>query len=148
MEVILQEKIYKLGNLGDKVAVKAGYARNFLIPQGKAIPATGENLAAFEIRRAGLEARAAEVLSDAEQRAAALSELTVIIPVRSGEEGKLYGSIGVREIAAAITKVGVTIQKREITLTEGPIRLLGEHKVQIQLHSDVTTEVTLQVVAE
>ena len=148
MEVILQEKIYRLGDLGDKVSVKAGFARNFLIPQGKAVPATGENLAAFEVKRAELEARAAEALTEAEKRKAVLTNVSVSIAVRSGEEGKLYGSVGVREVADAMSAQGIEVEKRELSLPEGPIRTLGEHKVHIQLHSDVNIEILVQVIPE
>ena len=148
MEVILQEKIYRLGDLGDKVAVKAGFARNYLIPQGKAVPATGENLAAFEARRGELEARASEMLAQAHERAEAFANLNVSIAVRASEEGKLYGSVGVSEIVKVMMQQGITVEKREISLIEGPIRTLGEHKIQIQLHSDVTTDTIIHVIAE
>lgn len=147
MEVILLEKIANLGNLGDKVAVKAGYARNFLLPFGKATPATAENVAAFEARRAELEKLAAEKKAEADARAAQLAELTVTIAANAGEEGKLFGSIGTRDIADAVTAAGVAIEKSEVRLPDGALRNLGEFDVVVQLHTDVETTVKLVVVA-
>jgi len=148
MEVILLEKIANLGNLGDKVAVKAGYARNFLLPFGKATPATAENVAAFEARRAELEKLAAEKKAEADARAAQLAELTVTIAANAGEEGKLFGSIGTRDIADAVTAAGVAIEKSEVRLPEGPIRVTGEYDIELQLHTDVEVTIKLAVVAE
>ncbi|MGY8811776.1 MAG: 50S ribosomal protein L9 [Pseudomonadales bacterium] len=147
MEVILLEKIANLGNLGDKVAVKAGYARNFLLPFGKATPATSANVEAFEARRAELEKIAAEKTAEAEARAAKLAELSVTITANAGEEGKLFGSIGTRDIADAVTAAGVDLEKSEVRLPEGPLRNVGEFDVVVQLHSDVETTVKLIVVA-
>ncbi|MEH6685974.1 MAG: 50S ribosomal protein L9 [Halopseudomonas sabulinigri] len=147
MEVILLEKIANLGNLGDKVAVKAGYARNFLLPFGKATPATSANVEAFEARRAELEKIAAEKTAEAEARAAKLAELSVTIAANAGEEGKLFGSIGTRDIADAVTAAGVELEKSEVRLPEGPLRNVGEFDVVVQLHSDVETTVKLIVVA-
>jgi large subunit ribosomal protein L9 len=147
MEVILLEKIANLGNLGDKVAVKAGYARNFLLPFGKATPATAENVAAFEARRAELEKLAAEKKAEADARAAQLAELTVTIAANAGEEGKLFGSIGTRDIADAVTEAGVAIEKSEVRLPDGALRNVGEFDVVVQLHTDVETTVKLVVVA-
>lgn len=147
MEVILLEKIANLGNLGDKVAVKAGYARNFLLPFGKATPATAENVAAFEARRAELEKLAAEKKAEADARAAQLAELTVTISANAGEEGKLFGSIGTRDIADAVTAAGVAIEKSEVRLPDGALRAVGEFDVVVQLHTDVETTVKLVVVA-
>ncbi|HDY99827.1 MAG TPA: 50S ribosomal protein L9 [Pseudomonas sabulinigri] len=147
MEVILLEKIANLGNLGDKVAVKAGYARNFLLPFGKATPATSANVEAFEARRAELEKIAAEKTAEAEARAAKLAELSVTITANAGEEGKLFGSIGTRDIADAVTAAGVELEKSEVRLPEGPLRNVGEFDVVVQLHSDVETTVKLIVVA-
>ncbi|MEL0167804.1 50S ribosomal protein L9 [Halopseudomonas sp.] len=147
MEVILLEKIANLGNLGDKVAVKAGYARNFLLPFGKATPATAENVAAFEARRAELEKLAAEKKAEADARAAQLAELTVTIAANAGEEGKLFGSIGTRDIADAVTAAGVAIEKSEVRLPDGALRTVGEFDVVVQLHTDVETTVKLVVVA-
>ncbi|TXS96734.1 50S ribosomal protein L9 [Parahaliea maris] len=149
MEVILLENIVNLGGLGDKVDVKAGYGRNFLVPQGKAVPATEANIAEFEARRADLEAAAAEALAAAEKRAEALSALEgVSIGANAGEEGKLFGSIGTRDIAEALTAAGAEVDKSEVRLPEGALRELGEFEVDIQVHGDVTATVTIAVVAE
>jgi len=148
MEVILLEKVGKLGGLGDKVAVKSGYGRNFLIPYGKAVPANDANVAEFETRRAELEKVAAEKLGVAEARAAQLNEKEVTIVSKAGDEGKLFGSIGVRDIADAVTAAGVEISKAEVRLPEGAIRTVGEFDVAIHLHSEVNTTVKLIVVAE
>lgn len=148
MEVILLEKVGKLGNVGDKVAVKAGFGRNFLIPHGKALPATASNITEFEARRAVLEAAAAEKKASAEARAAQLAELTVTIAANAGDEGKLFGSIGTRDIADAITAAGVEVTKSEVRLPEGALRETGEFDVDVQLHSEVTQAVKLIVEAE
>lgn len=147
MEVILLEKIANLGNLGDKVAVKAGYARNFLLPFGKATPATAANVEAFEARRAELEKNAAERKAEADARAAKLAELTVTITANAGEEGKLFGSIGTRDIADAVTAAGVEVEKSEVRLPEGPLRNVGEYDIVLHLHTDVEATVKLVVVA-
>ncbi|NRA41562.1 MAG: 50S ribosomal protein L9 [Pseudomonadales bacterium] len=148
MDVILLEKVGKLGDLGDKVSVKAGYGRNFLFPFGKAVPATKENLADFEARRAELEAAAAEKLTGAEGRAAKLNELEVSIEANAGDEGKLFGSIGTRDIADAISAAGVEVSKAEVRLPYGAIRELGEFEVDVQVHSDVTATIKLSIVAQ
>lgn len=149
MDVILLEKVGKLGAIGDKVAVKAGFGRNFLIPQGKAVFATEANLADFEQRRAELEAAAADKLGKAEARAAALAELaSVTITAVAGEEGKLFGSIGTRDIAEAITAAGVELAKSEVKMPEGALREIGEFEVSIQLHSDLTTAIQVVVAEE
>lgn len=149
MEVILLEKVGKLGAIGDKVAVKAGFGRNFLIPQGKAVFATEANLADFEQRRAGLEAAAADKIGKAEIRAAALAELaSVTITAVAGDEGKLFGSVGTRDIAEAITTAGVELVKSEVKLPEGALRELGEFDITIQLHSDLSATVQVIVAAE
>lgn len=148
MEVILLENVRNLGKLGDKVDVKPGYGRNYLIPQGKVTPATKDSLAAFEQRRAELEKKAKETLEAAQQRAEQAEKVTVTIASRAGDEGKLYGSIGVREVAMAITEAGVEVKKREVNLPEGPIRSLGQHQVNLQLHPEVETTIALQVVDE
>ncbi len=148
MEVILLEKIGKLGNLGDKVAVKAGYGRNFLIPQGKAVPATEANVAKFEERRAELEAAAAEALSAATARAEALNEKEVTIVSKAGDEGKLFGSIGTKDIADAVTAAGTEVEKSEVRLPEGALRNIGEFDVDVQLHPEVTATIKLTIVAE
>ena len=149
MDVILLENMGNLGVLGDKVDVKAGYGRNFLIPQGKAVPATQENIAIFEARRTELEAVAAESLAAAEARAKAIDELSdLVIPASAGEEGKLFGSVGTRDIANALTKAGCEVNKAEVRLPEGVIRELGDFQIMIQLHSDVAINVAVSVVAE
>lgn len=146
MEVILLEKIANLGGLGDKVAVSAGYARNFLLPFGKATPATASNLEAFEARRAELERIADEKKGEAETRATKLVDLTVTIAANAGEEGKLFGSIGTRDIADAVTAAGVLVEKSEVRLPEGPLRNVGEYDVALHLHTDVEASVKLVVV--
>lgn len=149
MEVILLENISNLGTLGDKVDVKAGFGRNYLIPQGKAVPATEDAVAQFEARRAELEAAAAEALAAAEARGAQINALEQItIAANAGEEGKLFGSIGTRDIADAVTAAGVTIDKAEVRLPEGALRETGEYEIDIQVHGDVTASVAVAVVAE
>lgn len=149
MDVILLEKVGKLGAIGDKVAVKAGFGRNFLIPQGKAVFATEANLADFEQRRAELEAAAADKLGKAEARAAKLAQLaSVTISAVAGDEGKLFGSIGARDIAAAVSSAGVELAKSEVKMPEGPLRELGEFEVTIQLHSDLSTSIQVVVAEE
>ncbi len=147
MEVILLEKVANLGSLGDKVKVKAGYGRNFLLPYGKAVPATVENIKAFEERRAELEKAAAEKLAAAQARAEALEGASFTITSKAGEEGKLFGSIGVRDVADAITAGGTDVEKSEVRLPEGPIRLTGEYEIELQLHTDVEVTINLAVVA-
>jgi large subunit ribosomal protein L9 len=148
MQVILLEKVGKLGNLGDQINVKAGFGRNYLIPYGKAVPATKSNVADFESRRADLEAAAAEKATVAQGRAAQLAELSITIEANAGEEGKLFGSIGTRDLADAITAAGVEVSKSEVRLPEGVIRELGEFDVAVQLHSDVTQTVKVAVIPE
>ncbi|WP_257264973.1 50S ribosomal protein L9 [Endozoicomonas sp. ONNA2] len=148
MEVILLEKIAKLGKLGDKVTVKNGYGRNFLIPFGKALPATSGNLATFEARRAELENSANEQLGSAQKRAEEMAEIELTLTAKAGEEGKLFGSIGARDLAEAITSAGVPVAKSEIRLPEGPIRAVGEYDVGIQLHSDVAATIKVFIEAE
>lgn len=148
MEVILLEKVGKLGGLGDKVSVKAGFGRNFLIPYGKAVPANEANIAEFEARRAELEKAAAEKLAAAETRAEQLNEKAVTITSKAGDEGKLFGSIGVRDIADAVTAAGVEVSKAEVRLPEGPLRAVGDYDITLQLHSDVEAVIKLSVVAE
>lgn len=147
MNVILLEKVANLGSLGDKVKVKAGYGRNFLLPFGKAVPATQSNLEAFETRRAELQKAAAEKLTAAEARGEALIGATVTIASKAGDEGKLFGSIGARDIADAVTATGTAIEKSEVTLPEGPLRVVGEFPIELQLHSDVTVDINVVVVA-
>lgn len=148
MEVILLEKIANLGALGDKVRVKNGFGRNFLVPYGKAVPATKENIEAFEVRRAELEKAASDAFAEAEARAEQLKELAVTIAAKAGDEGKLFGSIGVRDIADAVTATGVNVGKSEVRMPEGPIRNTGEFEVTLQLHSDVAVDIKVTVVAE
>lgn len=148
MEVILLEKVANLGSLGDKVVVKPGYGRNFLIPQGKAVRASAEKMAEFEARRAELEKAAAEKLSDAEARAAKMAEIELTLTAKSGDEGKLFGSIGARDLAEAITSTGVAVEKSEIRLPEGPIRSVGEYDVAVQLHTDIAATIKVFIVAE
>jgi large subunit ribosomal protein L9 len=149
MEVILLEKIGKLGDLGDRVNVKAGYGRNFLIPQGKAVPATKGNVEDFEKRRAELEAVAATSVAAAEQRKALFDALdTITIEANAGEEGKLFGSIGTRDIAEAVSGAGAEVDKSEVRLPEGALRELGEFEVVIVVHAKVTATVNLLVVPE
>jgi large subunit ribosomal protein L9 len=147
MEVILLEKVTNLGNLGDKVNVKSGYARNFLLPQGKATAATAANVAAFEARRAELERLAAEKKAYAESRAEQLNELEITITATAGDEGKLFGSIGTHDIADALTAAGVEVAKSEVRLPNGTIRHTGEYEVTVHLHTDVEATVHLVVVA-
>lgn len=148
MQVILLDKIGKLGALGETVNVKSGYARNFLIPQGKAVMATKANVEMFEARRAELEAKAAEQLTAAEARAEKINALeAVVLASKAGDEGKLFGSIGTRDIADAITAAGVEVVKSEVRLPEGALRNTGEFEISVQLHSEVFATVTLQVVA-
>jgi large subunit ribosomal protein L9 len=145
MELILLEKVTNLGNLGDKVKVKPGYGRNYLIPTGKAVRATAGNIAEFEVRRAELEKLALQKLSTAEERCAALQGFEIVLSANTGEEGKLYGSIGPREIAEAVSEKGIALEKAEVIMGEGPIRFTGEHMVLIHLHADVETEIKVTV---
>ena len=148
MNVILLDKIENLGNLGDKVTVRAGYARNFLIPGGKAKYATVANIAEFEERRAELEKNAAETLAKAEKRREQLADIEVTIEANVGTEGKLFGSIGPAEVADAVTAAGVTLEKREIRMPEGALRHSGEFDIDVHLHIDVDTSVKVVVVGE
>jgi large subunit ribosomal protein L9 len=149
MEVILLENIGNLGDLGDKVDVKAGFGRNYLIPQGKAVPATESNIAQFEARRAELEAAAADTLAKAETRAEAINALGLIsIAANAGEEGKLFGSVGTRDIAEALAAAGCDVDKSEVRLPEGALRELGEYEIAIQVHGDVNAMVAVAVVPE
>jgi large subunit ribosomal protein L9 len=148
MEVILLEKVENLGNLGDRVNVKSGYGRNFLIPSGKATPATEEHIKAFEERRAELEKAAAEALAAAEARRDKLADMSVTITAKAGEEGKLFGSVGAIDIAGAIVAAGVEVERSEVRLPEGAFRNIGEFQVQLHLHSDVDTEIKLVIEGE
>lgn len=149
MQIILLENIKNLGDLGAVVNVKAGYGRNFLIPQGKALPATKANLEVVEARRAELEKDAQEKLAAAQARAEALSEATVTIASKAGDEGKLFGSIGTRDIADAVTEqTGTAVEKSEVKLPNGALRNTGEFEIDLQLHAEVTLTVKLAVVPE
>jgi large subunit ribosomal protein L9 len=148
MDLILLEKISNLGNLGDKVTVKPGYGRNFLVPQGKAVPATPEKLAEFEQRRGDLEKKAAAELAAAQARADAFALLTVTIAQKAGEEGRLYGSVGTKDIADAATAAGAELQKAEVRLPSGPLRHTGEYAVALQLHGDVVGKLAVHIVPE
>ncbi len=148
MQVILLEKMGKLGGLGDKVNVKPGYGRNYLIPYGKAVSATAANLANFETRRAELEKAAAEGKSAAQIRAQALEGKEITIKAKAGEEGKLFGSIGAKDIAQALSCDAVEIEKSEVRLPEGALRQLGEHEIDIHLHSEINVTVKVVVEAE
>ncbi|RJG47948.1 50S ribosomal protein L9 [Motilimonas pumila] len=149
MDIILLDKVANLGTLGDTVSVKAGYARNYLFPQGKAVPANKANTEKFEARRAELEAKIAADLAQAEQRGEKLNALeAVVIASKAGDEGKLFGSIGTRDIADAISAAGVEVAKSEVRLPEGALRVTGEFDIAIQVHSDVTATVQVSVVAE
>jgi len=149
MEVILLEKVGKLGTVGDKVSVKAGFGRNYLVPQGKAISATEKNVAEFEARRAELEAAAADRRTAAEGRAKLLeAKGPFAIAAKAGDEGKLFGSIGARDIAEIISAAGVAVSKAEVKLPEGTLREVGQYEIDIQLHVDVTHVATLVISAE
>jgi large subunit ribosomal protein L9 len=148
MDIILLDKVGRLGAIGDKVSVKSGYARNFLLPQGKAVAATAKNIADFEERRAGLEATAAAKIAEATARAEKLAELTVTIAANAGDEGRLFGSIGTRDIADAITAAGVSVAKSEVRLPQGVLRETGAYEINVQLHAEVVQAVKLNVIAE
>jgi large subunit ribosomal protein L9 len=148
MKLILLQKVVNLGGLGDKVDVKPGYGRNYLVPFGKAVPATQANVAAFEAKRAEYEAKANQVLADAEARKAKLDGATVTIKANSSTEGKLFGSVGPRDIAEAFTAAGFPLEKNEVTLGEGPLRRTGEFDIEVRLHADVHTTVKVVVEAE
>jgi large subunit ribosomal protein L9 len=148
MQLILLQKVVNLGNLGDKVNVKPGYGRNFLVPQGKAVPATAANVAEFEAKRAEYEAKAKASLEGAEGRKACLEGVSVNISANASTEGKLYGSVGPREIAEALTAAGNPVEKSEVVMGEGPIRNTGEYDVVVHLHADVEITVKVNVVPE
>ena len=148
MELILLQKVKNLGNLGDKVRVKPGYGRNFLVPQGKAAPATTANVAEFEKRRAEYEAKANQQLSGAEARKAELENATVTIKANASPEGKLFGSVGPRDIAEAFSAAGHPLEKSEVVMGEGPLRHTGEFEIHVHLHADVQTTVKVIVNAE
>jgi len=148
MQVILLEKIRNLGTLGEEVKVKAGFARNFLIPQGKAVPANAENKKKFEERRAELEKHQAEELAAAQARAAKICGMTLQIVRKVGEEGKLFGSVSTRDIADAFKETGVEVERSEIHLATGPIREIGDHEIPITLHGEIDCKVIISVIGE
>jgi large subunit ribosomal protein L9 len=148
MEVILLQKIANLGEIGDRVKVKPGYGRNFLLPGGKATLATPENIARFESKRAELEAKSAAELDTARTRAAALEGFSLSITAKAGSEGKLFGSIGTADIAEACLKAGQRVERSEVRLPDGPIRTVGEHAITLHLHGDIDVPVPLTVIAE
>lgn len=148
MNVILLEKIANLGELGDQVAVKAGYGRNFLIPHGKAVPATTSNVADFETRRVELEKASADKKTAAQGRATELADVSLTIEANAGDEGKMFGSLGTRDIADAITASGKAVAKSEVRMPEGAIRMLGDYQILISLHADVEVTVAVSVIAE
>jgi large subunit ribosomal protein L9 len=147
MEVILLQKVDNVGGIGDLVRVKSGYARNYLIPQGKATLATPENKAKFESRRAELEAKAAAELAAAQARAKKLEGLTLKIEMQAGAEGKLFGSVGTVDIAEAIGKHGIEVERAEIRLPDGPLRVVGDHQIELHLHTDVNVEIKVVIEA-
>ncbi len=148
MEVILLEKIANLGDLGDKVAIKNGYGRNYLVPQGKAVPATAEKIKEFEARRAELEKAATEKLAAANSRANALAKLEIVISHKAGEEGKLFGSVGTQNIAEAITEAGEKVENHEVSTPDGVIRHVGVYDIDINLHTDVVVTMSINIAAE
>ena len=148
MDVILLEKIDRLGTLGDVVSVKPGYARNFLLPLGKPKEASPENIKQLEERRAELEAKAAETLAAAEARRTKLDGMVVSITSKSGTEGKLFGSVGTADIADAIIASGIDVEKKEVRLPTGPIRVAGDYDIELHLHSDVDVTIRLNVIGE
>ncbi|MDD2759238.1 MAG: 50S ribosomal protein L9 [Methylomonas sp.] len=148
MEVILLEKIANLGNLGDKVSIKAGYGRNYLIPQGKAAMATPGKIKEFEERRAELEKQAADKLAAATARGEALSKLNIVIAHKTGDEGRLFGSVGTHAIADAVNAAGVKVEKSEVRMPNGVIRQVGEYDIAFNLHTDVVVTLPIKIVSE
>ncbi len=148
MEVILLQKVANLGKIGDKVKVKPGYGRNFLLPQGKAALATAGNLKRFEERRAELEKLAADDLAGATKRAAQLEGFRLKLNAKAGGEGKIFGSIGTSDIAEALSAAGIRVERSEVRLHSGAIRVTGEHHVKLHLHSDVVIDLPVDVVGE
>ncbi len=148
MDVILLQKVANLGNIGDRVKVRSGFGRNFLLPEGKATLATPDNVARFEARRAELEKLAREQLSSAEERAAAMKDFKLLITAKAGTEGKLFGSIGTADIAEACTRAGFKVERSEVRLPQGPLRMVGEHSVSLHLHADIDVQVVVSIVAE
>jgi large subunit ribosomal protein L9 len=148
MEVILLQKVANLGNIGDRIKVKSGYGRNYLLPKGKATLVTAENVARFEAQRAQLEKRSHDELQDSQSRAAVLNGLKLTISAKAGTEGKLFGSVGTADIGEAATAAGHRLARSEVRLPSGPLRTVGEHVVQLHLHTDVDAQLTVVIVAE
>jgi large subunit ribosomal protein L9 len=148
MEVILLQKVANLGNIGDRVKVRSGFGRNFLLPQGKATLATPDNVARFEARRAELERAAREHLSSAEERAQAMKDFKLTIRAKAGTEGKLFGSVGTSDIAEACTREGFKVERSEVRLPNGPLRMIGEHTVHLHLHADIDVPLQVAIVPE
>jgi large subunit ribosomal protein L9 len=148
MEVILLQKVANLGNIGDRVKVKSGFGRNFLLPQGKATLATAANVARFEERRHELEKLAREQLSSAEERSVALKDYRLTVTAKAGTEGKLFGSIGTPDVAEALTRAGFKVSRSEVRLPSGPLRMVGEHTVSLHLHADVDVPIVVTILAE
>jgi large subunit ribosomal protein L9 len=148
MDVILLQKVANLGNIGDRVKVRSGYGRNFLLPGGKATLATPDNVKRFEARREELEKLAHEHLSSAEERAAAMKDFKLTITAKAGTEGKLFGSIGTSDVAEAATKAGYKVERSEVRMPNGPLRTVGEHNVGLHLHADIDVPLTVLIVAE
>ena len=148
MDVILLQKVANLGNIGDRVKVRSGFGRNFLLPQGKATLATPDNVARFEARRAELEKAAREHMTSAQERAEAMKEFKLVIQAKAGTEGKLFGSIGTSDIAEACQKQGFKVERSEVRLPNGPLRTVGDHLVNLHLHADVDVPLAVSIVAE
>ena len=148
MEVILLKKVGHLGGLGEKVSVRSGYGRNYLIPSGFAVPATESNLKAFEESRAELEKEAAESLAAAEARREKLDGLTVTVARKAGDEGKLFGSVGTQDVSDAVKEMGMELEKQEVRLPDGPFRAAGEYEVALHLHADVDATIKLEIIPE
>jgi large subunit ribosomal protein L9 len=148
MEIILLQKVANLGNIGDRVKVRSGFGRNFLLPQGKATLATADNVKKFEARRAELEKVAREQLSSAEERATALKDFRLTITAKAGTEGKLFGSVGTSDIADALSRNGFKVPRSEVRMPNGPLRMVGEHHVTLHLHADIDVELPVTIVAE
>ncbi|MGH8285779.1 MAG: 50S ribosomal protein L9 [Steroidobacteraceae bacterium] len=148
MQVILLQKVANLGNIGDRVKVKSGFGRNFLLPQGKATVATPDNIAKFEARRTELEKLAREQLSSAEERAAAMKDFRLRITAKAGAEGKLFGSVGTADIAEACSREGFNVARSEVRLPTGPLRMVGEHVIGLHLHADIDVALPVTIVAE
>jgi len=148
MDVILLQKVANLGNIGDRVKVRSGYGRNFLLPGGKATLATPDNVARFEARREELERAAREHLSSAEERAVALKDFKLVITSKAGTEGKLFGSIGTSDIAEALGKQGFKIERSEVRMPNGPLRMVGDHSIGLHLHADIDVPLAVSIVAE